>query len=130
MLVMVAVVMKMERRSRPRCDHSSSIVRPLSTDSGCVLTGLRRASAPSSRRLISSHCGFAPPPVRYSVQREKRLAVEVEDHSLGRRPLRHRPRLEHAGRLEPQVVVQGRRCVLVDHEPHAFEFAQPSERRI
>ena len=48
---------------RPR-----SIVRPLLTDSGCVLTGLRRASAPSSRRLMSSHCGLAPPPVRCSVQ--------------------------------------------------------------
>src|SRR6185436_14700008 len=44
-----------------------SIVRPLLTDSGCVLSGLRRASAPSSRRLISSHCGLRPPSVRWSV---------------------------------------------------------------
>ena len=33
---------------------TSSIVRPLSTDSGCVETGLRRASAASSRTLTSS----------------------------------------------------------------------------
>src|SRR4051794_35395292 len=46
----------------------SSSVRPLLTDSGWVETGSRRASAPSSRRLISSHCGLAPPPVRWSVQ--------------------------------------------------------------
>src|SRR5918999_3813222 len=45
--------------------HSSSIVRPLTTDSGWVLTGLRRASASSSRRLISSHWDL---PVRWSVQ--------------------------------------------------------------
>ena len=34
---------------------------------GSVLTGLRRASASSSRRLISSHCGLSPPSVRWSV---------------------------------------------------------------
>src|SRR5690349_9130677 len=33
-----------------------------------------------------------------------------------RRPLRYRPRLEHAVGLEPEVVVQARRRVLLDHE--------------
>ncbi len=46
---------------------TSSIVRPLITDRGSLLTGLRRASASSSRRLISSHWGFSPPCVRRRV---------------------------------------------------------------
>src|SRR5918999_5039029 len=41
------------------------MVRPLTTDSGCVLVGRRRASASSSRRFTSSHWR---PPVRLSDQ--------------------------------------------------------------
>jgi len=53
---------------QPLCSATCSIVRPVLTDSGWVLCGLRRASAPSSRRLMSSHCGFSPARVRCSVQ--------------------------------------------------------------
>ena len=90
------------RRSAPRAGRSRallvassratcSIVRPLLTDSGCVLSGLRRASAPSSRRLISSHCGFAPPSVRCSVQPPlELLALEPDLRVAGVERLGHR----------------------------------------
>src|SRR5437764_8788320 len=48
------------RRAYPsRSAATSSIVRPLNTDRGSLETGLRRASASSSRRFIKTHCGLA-----------------------------------------------------------------------
>ena len=43
---------------------SSSSVPPLSTDRGCSATTSEPGRASSSRRLISSHCGFSPGRVR------------------------------------------------------------------
>ena len=56
-----------ERAHRSASAATSSTVRPLSTERGSVLTGLRRASASSSRRFISSHLGLLPPEVRRRV---------------------------------------------------------------
>ncbi len=44
---------------------TSARLRPVFTDFGSVLTGLRRASAASSRILISSHWGLSPPSMRF-----------------------------------------------------------------
>src|SRR5207253_11366909 len=52
------------REAHPVFAAISSNVLPLSTDSGWLLTGRRRASASESRRLMRSHCGLAPALVR------------------------------------------------------------------
>ena len=59
------------REPLERVVQISSIFLPLRTDSGCVLTGLRRASAFSSFRLISSQrrpsvCWSVQPPWSFS----------------------------------------------------------------
>jgi hypothetical protein len=57
--------------ARPAAQRPSfatcSTVRPLRTDSGCVLTGLRRRSAASSSSLTSSQRSRLQPPIRRSV---------------------------------------------------------------
>ena len=66
--------------SRPAA--TSSIVRPLSTDSGCVETGLRRASAASSRTLTSSQLLAAAPlhaGARQGVAPAQLAALELDD---------------------------------------------------
>ena len=56
-------------RSAGAAQPSRSVsVRPLTTDSGRSATTSEPARASSSRRLISSHCGFAPGPVRWSAK--------------------------------------------------------------
>ena len=57
------------------------------------------------------------------VEVAERVVLDVDGHPLRRRverrTLGHRPAEQHAGRLEPQVVVESRRPVALHHEPVA-----------
>src|SRR5215217_1610992 len=71
-----------------------------------------------------------PPDHALEVAVGERVVLDLDGEPLlariGRRPLRNRPRLQHAVDLEPEVVVQRRRRVLVDDEAaHA-----PARRRL
>ena len=96
----------------------------------------RLASAPCPARGSSgrwSHSITVPPP--YSPLRDGALEVAVVERmvlgphrqalvvGIEARPLGHRPALEHAVQLEPEVPVQPGRVVLLDDE--AVALARP-----
>ena len=106
----------------------------------------RNLKAPVARLFSASSIGaqtpvsqtiIGPPP--YSPLRNDALEVDVFERmvlglhrqplvgGIERRPLRHRPALQHPADLEPEIVVVGRRVVLVDDE--AVARRQPCRRR-
>ena len=63
------------------------------------------------------------------VEVAERVVLDVDRHPLRRRverrALRHRPAEQHAGRLEPQVVVEPSGPVALHHEPVARRSRRP-----
>src|SRR5215211_1377792 len=87
------------------------------------------AQAPPRPSVPDDHAprAIAGPDLTFEGRIVERVILDLHGEPLlariGRRPLRNRPRLQHAGDLEPEVVVQRARRMLLDHVAQRTRFA-------